>query len=436
MGTMHMTALELREKRAPLAGEIKKLADKANAADGKWVGEDEQTWTRMNAEYDALTRQIEIAERAESIAAEQTIVTGDGKLGREDSANPKKSDITAEDRAKAIKAWAIATSPRGLVLSDELREAAEKCGVNLSARELNLDLNKRTTIGSMTTSLTDGGDTIPVGFVPNFERALLAFGGVRQAATILRTDSGNTIYWPTANDTGNSGALLAEVTADSDQDVTTSRIQLDAYKYTSKIIKLSGELIQDSAFDLASTVGEMCGERIGRATASAFTTGTGNSQPKGIVTAATTGVTTASATAITANELVELIHSVDPAYRTNGCAFMLHDSILLAIRKLKDDYGQYIWQPGIRDGAPDALFGFPYFINQSMASSIVASEKTVLFGNFKKFLVRDVAGITLKRLVERYAEYDVEAFVALSRHDSELLDAGTHPVKLLVQKSS
>lgn len=430
-----MTALELREKRAPIAAQIKAMADKANAADGKWQGEDEQTWTRMNADYDALTRQIEIAERAEKIDGEQREVIGASQVGRENTP-AAKSSITAEDRSMALQAWALSTSKRGLQLSDAHRKAAEKCGVNLTANEFEVRLDKRTTIGSMTTTLTDGGDTIPVGFVPNFERALLAFGGVRQAATILRTDTGNTLYWPTTNDTGNSGALLAEVTEDSDQDVTTSRIQLDAYKYTSKIVKLSGELLQDSAFDLASTIGSMCGERIGRATAAAFTTGTGSSQPKGIVTAATTGVTTASATAITANELVELIHSIDPAYRTQGCAFMLHDSILLAIRKLKDDYGQYIWQPGIRDGQPDALFGFPYHINQSMASSIVASAKTVLFGNLKKFLVRDVAGMTLKRLPERYAEFDVEAFVALSRHDSELLDAGTHPVKLLVQKSS
>jgi len=460
-----MTAKELREKRAALVPEMRALTDKANDAEQEFAGEDEERWRKINADYDTLTRQIEMAERLEHVDADQTAPVADPKVGRDDldngtpedrddadeddddgppAATMRGADASPEDRALAFQAWARVQAERPI--TNRHRKAAERVGLNLNYTSLRLKLLTRSELrrmrgaerrAAMSTSDGTGGETIPEGFVSNFETALLAYGGVRKVATVLRTDKGNALPWPTTNDTGNKGALIAESTADAEQNVATSSITLNAYKYTSKIIKVPAELLEDSAFDLVSFCGERCGERVGRITADHFTTGTGSAQPNGIVTASTAGKTAASATAIAANELIELLHSVDPAYRGQpGFGWMFHDNVLLYIRKLKDDDGQYLWQPGMRADVPDTLYGYPYTINQSMASSIAASAKTVLVGLLKKYIVRDVRSLRLKHLKERYAEYDQEAFIAYSRHDGELLDAGTHPVKHLIQKSS
>lgn len=278
---------------------------------------------------------------------------------------------------------------------------------------------------------TAGGHTTAPGFVSNLEAALLQFGGVRQVANVIRTATGSALDWPTVNDTSNSGALLAENTQDSEQDVTFGNLTLNAYKYTSKIVRVSAELMQDSIFDMGSTIGALVGERLGRIQNTHATTGTGSSQPNGIVTAATLGKTTAGATAITMDELLDLQASVDPAYRVNG-TWMMNDATRNYVRKLKSSDSNYHWQPSAIAGDPDRLFNNPVVINQDMAS-IATSAKTVLFGDVSKYLIREVLGVTLIRMDERYADYGQVAFVAITRFDSDLLDAGTNPVKYLAQ---
>jgi HK97 family phage major capsid protein len=318
------------------------------------------------------------------------------------------------------------------------REAAERCGYRLSARTLELRLTDRPprnlfeARAAMSTGANVGGETIPQGFMANFEQALLQFGGIRNAAYIWRTATGNAIPWPTTNDTGNKGELVTEAGTNTEQGVATSAVTFNAYKFGSKLVKVSAELLQDSAFNLAEWLGGVLGERIGRVQADYFTTGTGTDQPKGAATAATLGVTAAAVNAITADELLDLVHSVDPAYR-NGASFMLHDQVLLAVRKLKDSTGQYLWQSNIAAGRPDTLHNYPLWPNQSMASVLQASAKTVLFGLLSKYVIREVATIRLRRLVELYAGNDQEGFVAFLRGDGDLIDAGTHPVKYLQQ---
>ena len=279
---------------------------------------------------------------------------------------------------------------------------------------------------------TAGGHTVPQGFVPSLEAALLAFGGVRSVASILRTATGNDLDLPDYNDTSNTGALLAENNPDSEQDVTFGNLLLNAYKYTSKIVKVSKEVMQDSAFNLGTELGQILGERLARIQNTHATTGTGSSQPNGIVTAASSGKTAASATAITTDELIDLYHSIDPAYR-NGAGWMMHDNVALAIRKLKDGDSQYMWQPGIVAGQPDRLLGGSVTINQDMASSVATGNKTVLFGALSKYIVREVLDITVVRLVERYADAHQVGFVAIMRFDGDLRNAGTNPVKYLEQ---
>ncbi len=173
----------------------------------------------------------------------------------------------------------------------------------------------------------------------------------------------------------------------------------------------------------------MLGERMGRGTNDYFTTGTGSSQPNGIVTAATSAGVALAAKTPTYAELVAIEHAVDPAYR-NGASWMFHDTEFAEFKKIVDaSTGRPIWLPNMVQGAPDTLLGYPYTINQSMAvAAATGSGKSILFGRLSKYIIRDVRDVTLFRLDELYAEYYQVAFVAFSRHDGDLLDAGTHPV--------
>jgi HK97 family phage major capsid protein len=204
---------------------------------------------------------------------------------------------------------------------------------------------------------------------------------------------------------------------------------MHAYKYTSEGILVPTELLEDSAFNLAELLGSMLGERLGRICNQENTLGTGNSMPKGITVAAPVGYTTAASNIVLADELIHLVHSVDPAYRPDS-GFMMHDSTILSIRLLKDGQGQYLWQSGLQQGVPDRLFSYMLTTNQDMA--VIGSQAIVaLFGQLQKYKIREVRDIRLYRLQERYRDVDQDGFMAFFRQDGNLLDAGTGPVKSL-----
>lgn len=289
-------------------------------------------------------------------------------------------------------------------------------------------------------STTDaaGGYSIRPEFFPTLETAMKAYGAVRQAATVIPTTSGDTMTFPTANDTGNTGAILGENSQVSTQDITFAAMTLDAYKYTSKEILVSIELLNDSAFPLESWLADRLAERLGRITNTHFTTGDGSSKPNGIVTASTLGKTGAGGqlTSVIYNDLVDMEHAVDPAYRTQGCAWMFNDAVLKSVKKLVDSGSKPIWYADIAGGGqPSSILGYPYYINQDVAVP-AASAKSMLFGRLAKYVVREVVGLTMLTLRERYADYHQVAFLGFLRTDGDLLDAGTHPVVHFVHAGS
>jgi HK97 family phage major capsid protein len=336
------------------------------------------------------------------------------------------------DRALALRGWLGFHSVNGA--SDAQRVAAQRSGLELGNNRLSFKLNAKapktqSEARAQSTSGSAGGYTVPAGFLNQLEASLLTFGGMREVATVLRTAEGNSLPIPTVSDHANVGAILSENSQVAEQDVTFGQITLGAYKYSSKLIRVSAELLQDSAIDLESFIGGALGERIARILNTHFTTGDNSSKPQGI-SASGAGITAASATAITYGELVELQHSVDPAYRANA-RFMMHDSTFKAIRKLLDSQNRPIFQPDISASSPGTLLGSPVVINQDCAT-IAASAKAVYFGDFSKYIIRDVQDFTLLRLEERYADYHQVGFVGFSRHDGRILDAGTDPIKHLV----
>lgn len=209
-------------------------------------------------------------------------------------------------------------------------------------------------------------------------------------------------------------------------------------------MKVSLELLQDSAFDINNFLVEQFAIRFGRGLSSYFTTGTGsaNSQPNGLLTAATAGPTATGSSANTGGsetgansigtaDIVELEHSVDRDYR-QGAVYMMHDSTLKALKKLVDKYGHPLLWESARDGAPEKINGYPVVVNNNMPT-IATGAKTVLFGNPQKYAIRRVKEIGVLRLSERFADFGQVGFLAFARYDANLLDAGTHPFKYLVQ---
>jgi len=462
-----MTVKELREKRNALVPRMRELADKSSDKPAEWTETDEQNWRDLNAEFDKLGEQEKKQERADAVQKEMAARADASPDAHTVPPMPDGSDAgrrtTAADRnaqrADAIAGWVLTRGEkagheingRSLAPTDEQRKAMEALSFQPERNFVDIPLphnysqvrralEGRATTYYVSTGTGYGGETIPEGFVPDWELALLAYGGARNVATIMRTTTGNDLPWPNSNDTGNAGELLDEAadstdTAASEQGLTTSSVTFKAYKWSSKIIRVSAELIQDTAFNIVAHCGAIAGERIGRGQAPYFATGTGTSQPQGIVTGSALGATAASATALVGDDLLALVHSVDPAYRTLGCGWLMHDSVVLHIRKIKDEDDQYIWQPGLQAGKPDVLLGYPLSVDQSMASTVEADAKVALFGMLSKFVIRDVATLRLKHLVERYAEYDQEAFLALMRCDAHVIDAGTYPIRHLLMAS-
>ena len=446
---------------------IQPLRDKFNSNGQKWSSEEDRSgWEAANNEYQELetkktarrqelTTGDEIDKAFQRIEAQRRAATNDARIGldeeRRREENPELIEKRrVEDCAIAFQAWGRSGVNDGQ-LSKRQIEACERLKFNPRNREISTLLSGRygepawTTGGGrqgirqvehrvgMDVATTGAGlETIPEGFMPELEVKLLAFGGPRSVCRVIRTASGNALPWPTWDDTSNSGAKLAEATTiGTSVDPTTAAVTFNAYKYSSKPIFISQELLEDSAFNLAVEIGQALGTRLGRGMGAADTTGDGSGDPNGIVTAATSAVTAASTTAFTADELIDLVHTLDPAYRVGNVGFMMHDTTLKYVRKFKDANGQYLWQPGMQAGVADSLYGYGVTINQHMSSTFTTGQKLVLFANFDKFILRDVAQLRFYRLDERYRDTDQTAFIAFMRHDADTIMAAAIRLLLL-----
>lgn len=287
---------------------------------------------------------------------------------------------------------------------------------------------------AQTVTTTAGGHVIEDESMAAIETALLEFGGMRQAGSeVLRTSTGASLPWPTINDTSNKGRLLAINTSVTNTALVYGQVVLGAYKYSSDSVLVPIELMQDSVFDYATHVAARLGERIGRITNEHFTTGTGSSEPDGVKNVANAAVkTVASASAITADELIELQGDLDNAYE-DGAVWMWKKATQTVVRKLKDSNNNYLWAPGtgvggLGFGTQDSFLGMPVVVN-SEVYGIGADKRSVFYGNFRRgYKIRDVMGITLFRLNERYMDDGQFGFIAFSRHDGALVDAGTNPI--------
>jgi HK97 family phage major capsid protein len=302
-----------------------------------------------------------------------------------------------------------------------------------AAAELGFDYTRAelSTRALNSVTATMGQNTIPDEVMRAFTDALKYFVPIRDYATVIPTGTGGPLPIPTTDDTQNTGEIISDSGAvTTTADPTFGQVTLHPYKFSSKAVLVSVELLQDSYINLPAWMGTKLAQRIGRVQSSKFTVGTGTSEPKGIQVAATLGKTAASTTAITFDELIDLSQSVDVAYRTRpGIAFMAHDSTIASLRKVKDSQNRYIWEISTQVGVPDSLFGRPVITNNDMDQLGGANRRVALFGDLSAYWIQDAGPVVLIRADELFVLNHQVAFLGFQRSDGNLTD--TTAVKYL-----
>lgn len=426
-----MSLKDLQEKRGRLVAQAREALNEitANTDESRSAELDTRHDTIM-AEFDKVEKLIEreqkladIEKRFEDRAAEERA-----------KKRPNNGDAEARGQADEDKLEYRSVFYKFLASGADMGElSAEERAVLKAGVQSGKEFRTQT---AGTNSA--GGYTVPVELANFIVKSMKAWGPMysEDIATVISTSSGNVINIPTVDDTSKTGAKHTEgaaLTDDGSEDVVFGNKELAAYVYDTEFVKFSMELAQDSIFSVESLLGELLGERLGRIANRELTIGDGTGDPNGVVTASSLGKTATATAAITSDEIIDLLHSVDPAYRTSPkVRFMFNDLTLAAIRKLKDSENRYIWSMGdIQKGEPGTLLGYRYSINQAM-DSLAAAKKVILFGDFGKYYVRKVGSPVIGVLRERF--WPDLGIAGLIRFDGELGD--TAAVKHLITAAS
>ena len=390
---------DLRERRTVLAQSVHKLLD--DHPGDKWT-------PQLQDKYDQTMAEIEVVgNEAKRVQAALDLMT--------ETAQADAITNVLERKSKGAKSETVELYSKWLRGGDRALNA-EEWGV------------VRNTMS--TTTQSQGGYTVPTEVAKEVADALKAYGGVRSVADVIATSGSNPINFPTSDGTSETGELIAENTTASGADPSFGVVTLTTYKFSSKIVAVPFELLQDSAVDMEAFIRMRLATRLGRVQNTYFTTGTGSSQPNGVVTAAASGKVglTGQTVSVIFDDLVDLVHSVDTGYRNLGnCRFMMNDSSLKVIRKIKDSSGRPIFIPGwdgLAGPMADTLLGYPVTINQDVAV-MAANAKSILFGDFKFYKIREEMGATIFRFDDSaYVKLGQIGFLAWVRAGGNLADVG------------
>lgn len=408
---MSMDETALVERQNKIWNRMQELMRAAADEDRDMTAEERENWDRAEADLTQVSGDIERVRKMAGLEkvdrSQHVAVTDTG--GEED----RGAELSRDERYEQA-------------FTTYLRRGAGS--LTYDQRSL-LEQGREEARAQGTTPDSAGGYLVPEGFRNVLTETMVAFGGLMNDVTVITTSTGNRLPWPTNDDTGNVGAILTENTQVTEQDVTFGENELNAYTYTSKMVRVALQLMQDDAFGLDTWLPRKLGERIGRAIAAHIATGTGTGQPTGIVPGGTVGVTGAvSATAaITYDNLVDLEHSVNSAYRPRA-RYAMSDQMLKLVRKLKDSQDRPLWVPIPAPGFPATINGFPYTIDDGIADP-APDAKSLVFGDLAAgYIGRQVLGVQLMQLRERYADFLQVGFLAFSRWDSTPDDTSAYRV--------
>ena len=394
---------ELREKRAKAWDAAKAFLDTKRGNDGLLSAEDVATYDKMEADVVNLGKEIDRLERQAALDAELNKPTTDPLTSKPTQAGSDQKTGRASDAYKKAFWNAIRSkTPRPEILN-ALQEGTD----------------------------SEGGYLVPDEFERTLVQKLTAANVLRPLCHVIQTSYGDRKI-PVVASKGTADWVDEEGTYPLSDD-SFSQVVLGAYKLAT-MIKVSEELLSDSIFDIEGYVSEQFGKRVGDKEEDAFLTGNGVSKPIGILHTtggAEVGVTTAGAAAITGDELIDLVYSLRAPYRKSA-VFVLNDTTVKLLRKLKDGDGQYLWRPGITENAPDTILGHRIVTSEFMPG-VNAGNKSIAFGDFSYYWIADRQGRTFKRLNELYATTGQIGFLASQRLDGKLILP--EAIKVLQQKA-
>ena len=409
-----MSIQALRERLAASNKAAKALL--ADKGDQTWTKEDQATFDNHMDEAERITRQIEAHEKLMAQDRDENFTdVGEHRIDR-NAKNGKK--LTEAEKAFNIF----------------LRKSFK----DMSVEEA---LAVRNTMS--TTTAAQGGYTVQSAVATQMIDILKAYGYMRRVASQITTEQGNPLSYPTSDGTSETGEWIAQNTTATGADPTFGTVALNVFKASSKVVAVPYELMQDAQIDIQSMVFKRLSDRIGRISNTGYTVGDGVTMPNGLVTASSVGKTgtTGQTLTIIYDDLVDLIDSLDAAYLDipptaqdlPGAApgFMMSQTMRRVIRKIKDTAGRPLWTPsydaglGGKASTPDMLMGYPVFINNDMPVP-AANAKSLAFGNFHKYLIRDAMDITFFRFDDSaYAKLGQVGFLAWARTGGNLLDVNS-----------
>ena len=397
----------LVEQRKGVWEQAKALLDTAETEGRDLSAEEQVSYEKMTGDLASLRSRID--RMTEQAANERDIAESMRSLGLDSDAG-NAPDVDLSDQFRQLAKRQI----------NEISVSARDFGRAVSARALSKG------------SATAGGNTVPVTFYDRLVEHMVDSSGLMQLGpTVINTTSGETITVPVTTSYG-AAALAAEATQLGGTDPAFAQRSLGAYKY-GQLVLVSRELIDDSAFNLQDFIARVSGRNIGLALGAHLITGTGTGQPTGVVTSATTGVTggTGVVGVPTADNLIDLMFSVISPYRNSPSAgWLVKDSTLGAIRKIKDGAGRYLFEPAATFGQPDTLLGKPIQTDPTIAATGLGT-KSVVFGDFSAYFVRMAGGVRFERSDDFKFDTDQVAFRAVLRADGILADQ-TGAVKVFV----
>ena len=374
---MNTYIAELRSNRAAI---VRQMSETLNSKHADKLAR----WTELDQKQEKLKAEIEVAERREK--AQLPSVNSEIERGLERGLTPLEERLSSPEYRRDFRHWALTGEQ-----SHEMRALGDATG-------------------------QPGANLVPIGFQKELEAKIKYWGGLINICRTVTTPTGNPLYWPTMDDTGNTAEWLAEGNPTNSADPTLGNVILGANLISSKVVKVSVQLAQDSFESVEGILSEAFSERIGRTLDTAYMTGDGSTIP---VTGLLTALIAAGGRSVLAvgsnsndgtgtdlnsvgtDDFSALIDNLDRGYQTPTNRFVFAQSTQNALRKLKDKYGRPVWEVSLAQGEPDKIFGYGYQIDNAMAG-IGAGNIPVMFGDFSKYIIRNSLGITMVRFNELY----------------------------------
>jgi HK97 family phage major capsid protein len=388
-----MSIQNLRERLGALKKEARNLLE--NKGSATWTKEEQGKFDELMDEAERVENQIEAAQRL-----------------MDDEADDNFRNVKKKDKGEKV-------DPAVAAFENYLRKMSNR----LTPQEVEAIRNTMST-----TTGSEGGYTVQPVVASTLIEALKDYGAMRRQASQITTTNGADLSYPSTDGTSEEGEIVAQNVSATDADVAFGTVPLNTVKFSSKVVTVPIELLQDSNVDVVALVNGRLRERIGRIQNRMFTTGTGTGQPFGLTVAASVGKTgaTGQTLTVTYDDLVDLQDSIDPAYQVDGLGWMFSQSVRRLVRKIKDTAGRPIWTPSYDEGMatrrPDFLLGQPVEINNHMPVP-AANAKSISYGDHSKYIIRDAMEVTIFRFEDSaYLKKGQVGFLAWSRAGGNLLD--------------